>query len=62
LVVNDTVPDDTIMQFKQWWAQQAPFSDVVGDAAFGSMGMINELKGSNTKSLFSVSTDAEPYL
>ena len=62
LVVNDTAPNDTVRQFKEWWAQNTPFPDLMGDAAFGSLQSIKELKASNVRTLFSMPIDFEPYL
>jgi hypothetical protein len=62
LVVNDTAPDDTIFQFKDRWAQGVVFPDILGDAAFGSIGMLEQLKTSQVNGLFSMASDMEPYL
>lgn len=62
LVVNDTAPDDTLVQFRERWACSSPFPDSLGDAAFGSEPMIKRLKSENVNSLFSVPTDASPYV
>ena len=44
LVVNDTAPNDTILQFKDRWASTSPFPDILGDAAFGSLQMLKDLQ------------------
>jgi hypothetical protein len=52
LVVNDTAPNDTILQFKDRWAPTMPFLDILGDAAFGSLEMLNDLKTQQVKKKF----------
>lgn len=62
LVVNDTAPDDTIFQFKERWAHNSPFPNIIGDAAFGSEAMINQLQEEEVHSLFSMASDSHPSL
>ena len=62
MVVNDTAPDDTILQFKARWSSPDPFPDILGDAAFGSEAVLQELKGAKVDSLFSMPSDSHPYL
>ena len=63
LVVNDTAPDDTILQFQQRWPfRTIPFPDILGDAAFGSEVLINSLQEDDVDSLFSMPSDSLPFL
>jgi hypothetical protein len=62
LVVNDTAPDDTVLQFKDRWAPNQSFPDLLGDAAFGSESVIKELQDIGSESLFSMPCDSHPSL
>ena len=63
VVVNDTAPDDTVLQFKERWLfAHIPFPDLIGDAAFGSEATMTSLNTVGTNTLFSMPSDSHSYL